>query len=227
MNRMSPGVLAPPHELLTPDEWRRRGRERRELASRLSHAQWEPPPDRPDPVAILEEQARTRVPELVPIRYGRMIASPFAYFRGAAAPMAWDLAHTPTSGIRVQACGDAHLLNFGMFAAPDRHLIFDVNDFDETLPAPFEWDVKRLAASFAVAAREQEFSDRDAHTAARQAVRSYRTEMVRLRLDALPEGLVLQDRHRRGHPALRRAPAEEGGAAPPHATSQRHASARA
>jgi len=179
MNKMSPGVLAPSHELLTPDEWRQRGRERREQAPRLSHAGWKPPPDRPDPVDILEEQARTRVPELVPIRYGRMIASPFAYFRGAAAPMAWDLAHTPTSGIRVQACGDAHLLNFGMFAAPDRRLVFDVNDFDETLPAPFEWDVKRLAASFAVAAREREFSDHDAHDAAREAVRSYRTEMFR------------------------------------------------
>ena len=178
MNRMSPGVLAPPHELLTPDEWRRRGHEQRRAASRSSHGQWEPPPDRPDPIGILEEQASTRVPDLVPIRYGRMLASPFAYFRGAAAPMAWDLAHTPTSGIRVQACGDAHLLNFGMFAAPDRHLVFDVNDFDETLPAPFEWDVKRLAASFAVAAREKELSDDDARTAARLAVRSYRTEMA-------------------------------------------------
>jgi uncharacterized protein (DUF2252 family) len=107
-----------------------------------------------------------------------MAASPFAYFRGAAAPMAWDLAHTPTTDIRVQACGDAHLLNFGMFAAPDRRLVFDVNDFDETLPAPFEWDVKRLAASLAVAARDKEFSDRDARTAARAAVRSYRTEMA-------------------------------------------------
>ena len=123
------------------------------MAPLLSHGQWEPPPDRPDPVDILEEQARARVPELVPIRYGRMAASPFAHFRGAAGPMAWDLAHTPTSGIRVQACGDAHLLNFGMFAAPDRRLVFDVNDFDETLPAPFEWDVKRLAASFSVATR--------------------------------------------------------------------------
>jgi uncharacterized protein (DUF2252 family) len=175
---MSPGVLAPPHELLTPDEWRRRGHEQRGLAPRSSHAHWEPPPDRPDPVAILEEQARTRVAELVPIRYGRMIASPFAYFRGAAASMAWDLAHTPTTDIRVQACGDAHLLNFGMFAAPDRRLVFDVNDFDETLPAPFEWDVKRLAASFAIAARDKEFRDRDARTAARAAVRSYRTEMA-------------------------------------------------
>jgi uncharacterized protein (DUF2252 family) len=107
-----------------------------------------------------------------------MAASPFAYFRGAAAPMAWDLAHAPTTEIRVQACGDAHLLNFGMFAAPDRRLVFDVNDFDETLPAPFDWDVKRLAASVAVAARDNGFSDRDAHSAARLAVRSYRTEMA-------------------------------------------------
>jgi uncharacterized protein (DUF2252 family) len=175
---MSPGVLAPPHELLTPEEWRARGQGRRRQAPRSSHAHWTPPPDRPDPVAILEEQARTRVADLIPIRYGRMAASPFAYFRGAAAPMAWDLAHTPTTDIRVQACGDAHLLNFGMFAAPDRRLVFDVNDFDETLPAPFEWDVKRLAASLAVAARDKEFSDRDARTAARAAVRSYRTEMA-------------------------------------------------
>ena len=127
---------------------------------------------------VLEEQAKTRVPDLIPIRYGRMAASPFAYFRGAAAPMAWDLAHTPTTDIRVQACGDAHLLNFGMYAAPDRRLVFDVNDFDETLPAPFEWDVKRLAASFAVAARDNGFKDREAHTAARLAVRSYRIEMA-------------------------------------------------
>ena len=131
-----------------------------------------------NPVTVLEEQAKARVPDLIPIRYGRMTASPFAYFRGAAAPMAWDLAHTPTPDIRVQACGDAHLLNFGMYAAPDRRLVFDVDDFDETLPAPFEWDVKRLAASFAVAARDNGFKDRDAHTAARLAVRSYRTEMA-------------------------------------------------
>jgi uncharacterized protein (DUF2252 family) len=178
VSRISPGVLAPPHEVLTPEEWGSRGRERRRLVPRSSHAQWAPPGDRPDPVAILEEQARTRVPDLVPIRYGRMVASPFAYFRGAAAPMAWDLAHTPTTDIRVQACGDAHLLNFGMYAAPDRRLVFDLNDFDETLPAPFEWDVKRLAASFAVAARENGFKDRDARTAARLTVRSYRTEMA-------------------------------------------------
>jgi uncharacterized protein (DUF2252 family) len=179
MSRMSPGVLAPPRELLTPEQWKQRGRDQRREVPRLSHAQWEPPPDRPDPIDILEEQAKTRVPDLVPIRYGRMIASPFAYFRGAAAPRDWDLAHPPTNSIPVQACGDAHLLNFGMFAAPDRRLVFDVNDFDETLPAPFEWDLKRLAASFAVAAREQGFSDRDARTAARLTVRSYRTEMFR------------------------------------------------
>jgi uncharacterized protein (DUF2252 family) len=178
LSKITPGVLAPPREVLTPDEWRARGRERRRLTSRSSHAHWAAPQDRPDPVAILEEQAKTRVPDLIPIRYGRMIASPFAYFRGAAAPMAWDLAHTPATDIRVQACGDAHLLNFGMYAAPDRRLVFDVNDFDETLPAPFEWDVKRLAASMAVAARENGFSDADARTAARLTVRSYRTEMM-------------------------------------------------
>src|SRR5215471_8306329 len=178
MNKMSPGVLAPPHELLTPDEWRQRGREQRRQVPLLTHAGWEPPPDRPDPVAILEEQASTRVPDLVPIRYGRMAASPFAYFRGAAAPMAWDLAHTPTSGIRVQCCGDAHLLNFGMFAAPDRRLVFDVNDFDETLPAPFEWDVKRLAASFAVAARDNGLKEGAGYAAARRCASSYRTEMA-------------------------------------------------
>ena len=178
MSKVSPGILAPPHEVFTPDEWRAKGRERRSSVSRSSHAQWAPPADRPDPVAVLEEQARTRVPDLIPIRYGRMLASPFSYFRGAAAPMAWDLAHTPTTDIRVQACGDAHLLNFGMYAAPDRQLVFDVNDFDETLPAPFEWDVKRLAASFAVAARDNGYTDRDAHTAARLTVRSYRTKMA-------------------------------------------------
>jgi uncharacterized protein (DUF2252 family) len=178
MTRVSPGVLAPPHELLTPQEWRQRGREIRKAVSRASHAQWTAPPDRPDPVSILEEQAGTRVPDLVPIRYGRMASSQFAYFRGAAAPMARDLASTPTTGIRVQACGDAHLLNFGMFAAPDRRMVFDVNDFDETLPASFEWDLKRLAASFAVAARDNEFSEREGWTAARLATHSYRTEMA-------------------------------------------------
>jgi uncharacterized protein (DUF2252 family) len=179
MSKITPGVLAPSHGVFTPDEWRAKGTGERRMAPRSSHAQWDPPANRPDPVAILEEQAKVRVPDLIPIRYGRMAASPFAYFRGAAAPMAWDLAHTPTTDIRVQACGDAHLLNFGMYAAPDRRLVFDVNDFDETLPAPFDWDVKRLAASVAVAAQEHGFSDRDAHAAARATVRSYRTSMAR------------------------------------------------
>src|ERR1700759_1275867 len=179
MIKFPQGTLPPPQEVFTPAEWRAKGRERRNSVHRSGHAEWAPPADRPDPVAVLEEQARTRVPDLIPIRYGRMLASPFSYFRGAAAPMAWDLAYTPTTDIRVQACGDAHLLNFGMYAAPDRRLVFDVNDFDETLPAPFEWDVKRLGARFAVAAREREFSDQDAHTAARLAVNSYRTEMSR------------------------------------------------
>ena len=130
------------------------GRTARASARRASHADWSPPEGREDPVAILERQATTRVPELVPIRYGRMSASPFAFFRGAAAVMAADLATTPVSGLRVQACGDAHLSNFGAFAAPDRRLVFDLNDFDESLPGPWEWDVKRLAASFAIAGRE-------------------------------------------------------------------------
>jgi uncharacterized protein (DUF2252 family) len=130
------------------------GRKARSRVPRSSHGRWEPVADGRDPVAVLEEQARSRVPELVPIRYGRMAASPFAFFRGAAAVMAADLAQTPVSGPRVQLCGDAHLANFGAFAAPDRSLVFDLNDFDESLPGPWEWDVKRLAASFEISARE-------------------------------------------------------------------------
>jgi uncharacterized protein (DUF2252 family) len=178
MSKITRGVVAPSHEVLTPGQWRAEGSEQRRLVPRSSHARWIPPAGRPDPVAILEEQAKTRVPDLIPIRYGRTAASPFAYFRGAAAPMAWDLAHTPTTDIRVQACGDAHLLNFGMYAAPDRRLVFDINDFDETLPAPFDWDVKRLAASIVVAAYEHGCSDRDARAAARVTARSYRTMMA-------------------------------------------------
>src|ERR1700761_6768260 len=178
MSKITPGVLAPPHEVFTPGEWRAEGREQRRSVSRSSHAGWKTPADRPDPISILEKQAEPRAADLIPIRHGRMAASPFAYYRGAAAMMAWDLAHSPTTSIRVQACGDAHLLNFGMYAAPDRQLVFDVNDFDETLPAPFDWDIKRLAASFAVAARDNGFDDSDAHTAARLTVRSYRTEMA-------------------------------------------------
>ena len=127
------------------------GRSRRTNASRKTHAGWTPPSDRRDPVEILEETNQGRVESLIPIRYGRMLASPFTFLRGSAALMAEDLASTPTSGIRVQSCGDCHLLNFGLFASPERNLFFGINDFDETLEAPFEWDVKRLAVSFMVA----------------------------------------------------------------------------
>jgi uncharacterized protein (DUF2252 family) len=140
--------------LLTPAERAARGKEARARVSRDSHAMFDPPPDRQDPIGLLEEQARTRVPELVPVRWGRMMVSPFTYYRGAALPMAADLAATPVSGLAVQACGDAHLSNFGLFGSAERRLMFDVNDFDETLPGPWEWDVKRLAASLEVAARD-------------------------------------------------------------------------
>ena len=131
------------------------GKQARAHTPRSSHAAFEAGPDRPDPVALLEEQARTRVPELVPIRYGRMLVSPFTFFRGAARVMARTSRRTPTSGLRVQCCGDAHLVNFGVFASPERRMVFDINDFDETLPGPWEWDVKRLAASLMIAAQRQ------------------------------------------------------------------------
>jgi uncharacterized protein (DUF2252 family) len=132
---------------------------------------------RGDPVALLEEQAKTRVPELVPIRYGRMLVSPFAFFRGGAYLMAADLAHLPRTGIQAQLCGDAHLSNIGSFAAPDRRLVVSVNDFDETLPGPFEWDVKRLVSSFAVGGRDRGFDDRERATIIRTVARSYREAM--------------------------------------------------
>src|SRR5712692_1436398 len=143
---------------LTPAERAARGKAARAEVPRDSHAIFDPPPNRPDPVALLQEQAASRVPELVPVRYGRMLVSPFTYFRGAALPMATDLATTPSTGLIVQACGDAHLSNFGIYASPERRLVFDLNDFDETLPGPWEWDVKRLAASLEVAARAADFA---------------------------------------------------------------------
>ncbi len=154
-----------------------RGRAARELAPRSRHGTWEAASDRADPVGLLEEQARTRIPELVPIRHGRMLVSAFAYFRGAALPMAADLASTPDSGLDVQLCGDAHLSNFGVFGSPERHLSFDVNDFDETARGPWEWDVKRLAASLEVAGRESGFASRERRRIVRRAVRSYRETM--------------------------------------------------
>jgi len=156
------------------------GRALRTSVPRSAHAEFTPAKDRPDPVALLEEQGAERVPELVPIRYGRMLASPFAFLRGSALVMAADLARGPSSGLFVQACGDAHLSNFGIFKSPERRLVFDVNDFDETYPAPFEWDIKRLAASAMVAARSNKFSEADARAAARAVGRSYREKMVEL-----------------------------------------------
>jgi uncharacterized protein (DUF2252 family) len=156
-----------------------RGRAARRLVPRGSHAQWAPMPDRPDPVDLLEAQARDRIQELMPIRYGRMMASPFAFMRGSAIVMAQDLASTPKSGIQAQLCGDAHLLNFGAYASPERSLLFDLNDFDETLPGPWEWDLKRLAASFVVAGRDNGFDAADCRGAAQACVASYRQRMTR------------------------------------------------
>ena len=155
------------------------GKAARSGARRTSHGEWEPAKGRTDPLEILEAQATSRVPELVPIRYGRMAVSPFTFFRGAAAVMAADLAPTPVSGIAVQACGDAHLTNFGGFAAPDRTLVFDVNDFDETLPGPWEWDLKRLTASFEIAARQNGFDRKRRRAAVLAAVGEYRQAMRR------------------------------------------------
>lgn len=154
-----------------------RGKRARAEAPRSSHADWQPAADRRAPVAWLEQQASSRVPELVPVRYGRMAASPFAFFRGAALVMAADLATTPTSGIRVQICGDAHLANFGLFASPERRLMFDINDFDETLPGPWEWDVKRLAASLEVAGRARALSRKQRREVVAAAVGMYRNSM--------------------------------------------------
>jgi uncharacterized protein (DUF2252 family) len=154
-----------------------RGKAARAEVPRSSHAHFEPSPERADPVELLEHQARTRVPELVPIRYGRMLVSPFTFYRGAAMIMAEDLSSTPRSGLLVQCCGDAHLSNFGVFASPDRRLVFDLNDFDETLPGPWEWDVKRLVVSMLIAARDNGFSVRDQERIVLETVKAYRTAM--------------------------------------------------
>jgi uncharacterized protein (DUF2252 family) len=172
--RRSERVSAEP---LTREQRVALGRAARAETPRSSHAAWEPAPGRSDPVDLLLSQAQSRVPELVPIRHGRMLVSPFSYYRGAALPMAADLASTPSSGFTVQACGDAHLSNFGIFGSPERHLFFDVNDFDETTPAPWEWDVKRLAASLEVAGRENGYTRKQRSAIVRCAVRSYRETM--------------------------------------------------
>src|SRR3989440_6915317 len=159
------------------DDHRAKGLEARDRAAPSSHTKWRTAADRPDPVALLEEQDTTREQDLVPVRHGRMMVSPFTFYRGAARIMAADLKDSPVAGLDVQLCGDAHLSNFGMFASPERRLLFDLNDFDETLPGPFEWDVKRMAASFTVAARHNGFPKGQARAITGAVVRRYRNAM--------------------------------------------------
>ncbi|MFI6564218.1 DUF2252 domain-containing protein [Streptomyces sp. NPDC050534] len=161
----------------TPQERLALGRAARAAVPRSSHAEFAPGPKRPDPLEIIEKQSASRLPDLVPIRYGRMSESPFRFYRGAAAIMASDLADTPRTGFRTQLCGDAHMLNFRMLASPERRLMFDINDFDETLPGPWEWDVKRLAASLVIAGRLNGFSTTERAAIVRATVRSYRENM--------------------------------------------------
>ena len=187
--RKHPAKAAPPAEGAPPlppatqahgasiAERQAAGKALRAAIPRASHAAWKRPANRKDPVALLQESDTDRLPELVPIRYGRMLQSPFAFYRGAAAIMAADLATLPTSGHRVQACGDCHLMNFGGFATPERNVLFDINDFDETLPAPWDWDVKRLVASFVLAARSNGLPDRLGEEAAVACARSYRKRL--------------------------------------------------
>jgi uncharacterized protein (DUF2252 family) len=160
------------------DERRAAGRQARDRTPPSSHSGWRPAADRPDPVALLQEQDRTREPDLVPVRHGRMMVSPFTFYRGAATIMAADLKDTPAAGLGAQLCGDAHLSNFGAFASPERRLLFDLNDFDETLPGPFEYDVKRMAASFVIAGRNNGFSAADARAAALASVLAYQEAMA-------------------------------------------------
>ena len=160
------------------DDRKAKGLEARDRAELSSHTKWRPAGDRPDPVALLEEQDTTREQDLVPVRHGRMMVSPFTFYRGAAKIMAADLKDTPVAGLETQLCGDAHLSNFGVFASPERVLLFDLNDFDETLPGPFEWDVKRMAASFEIAGRNNGFSPADARAATLASVTAYREAMA-------------------------------------------------
>ncbi|MFI8349860.1 DUF2252 domain-containing protein [Streptomyces sp. NPDC085596] len=169
--RASPGT--------TPADRAALGKAARRRSPRSGHAVYRPSPDRPDPLTILEAQSASRVPELVPIRYGRMTESPFRFYRGAAAIMASDLAGTPVSGLTAQLCGDAHLLNFRLLASPERQLVFDINDFDETLPGPWEWDVKRLSASLVIAGRANGFDDAERARIVNSTVRAYREAMIR------------------------------------------------
>jgi uncharacterized protein (DUF2252 family) len=160
------------------EEREAQGEEARSRTPVASHTGWEAAAGRPDPVALLEQQNRTREPDLIPVRHGRMLVSPFTFYRGAAKIMAADLKGTPVAGLQVQLCGDAHLSNFGLFASPERRLLFDLNDFDETLPGPFEWDVKRMAASFTIAGRNNGYTKADTRAATRASVRAYREAMA-------------------------------------------------
>jgi uncharacterized protein (DUF2252 family) len=166
------------HQYRSPDERRAEGKALRDAVPREAHGSWKLHKDRRDPVELIIESNEGRLPQLVPIRFGRMLQSPFAFFRGSARLMAADLANTPNSGLRVQACGDAHLLNFGGFATPERNVIFDINDLDETLPAPWEWDLKRLTASVVIAGRHLDLSESDSARAAAAAARAYRERMA-------------------------------------------------
>jgi uncharacterized protein (DUF2252 family) len=188
MTRLKNGTQnseTPPIAQTSPDPERRssraelfaRGEQMRKKCPRSAHAVWQAPFDRPDPVQLVEEGDKGRIPELIPLRHGRMMQSPFTYYRGAALAMAVDMAALPTTGVRVQACGDAHLGNFRVFATPERRTIFDIHDLDETLPAPWEWDVKRLAASFVIASRNNGLSEKRAREAVLTCVRSYREHM--------------------------------------------------
>src|SRR3982751_2136403 len=159
--------------LLSRTEAAAYGKSLRSKATRVSHAKWHTPSGRADPVQILMETSKGREAQLIPIRYGRMLQSPFAFYRGGAAIMAADLAKTPSTGVYVQSCGDCHLVNFGSFATPERRIVFDINDFDETSPAPWEWDVKRLAASFVIAAMHNDISTTEAKEVAIACVESY------------------------------------------------------
>jgi uncharacterized protein (DUF2252 family) len=170
-------TIAKKHHM-TVEERRSAGREARKAAPRTSHGSWTPAADRPDPLALLRAQDDDRMQDLVPIRWGRMSASPFAFYRGSAVLMAADLAPLPRTGLTVQLCGDAHLSNFGLYGSPERELLFDVNDFDETLPGPFEWDLKRLAASFVIATRHNGLGEDVARETALAAARSYRQHMA-------------------------------------------------
>ena len=167
-----------PAAYISADERRAAGKALRDATPRAAHGGWKPSKDRRDPIELLRESNEGRISALIPIRFGRMAQSPFAFYRGAAAVMAADLASTPTSGLRVQACGDAHLMNFGGFATPERNIFFDINDFDETLPAPWEWDVKRLAASIVIAAHHINLPNSEAAKAATESVCSYRERMA-------------------------------------------------